>query len=70
MRKQLSKTKKGRILSLLLANLTEATLMYYVFLEGYCFFFLCGVLHGAAGKGPEKEKVSRQVRRNKNRKKK
>lgn len=58
------------ILALLLANLTEATLMYYVFLEGYCFFFLCGVLHGAAGKGLEKKKVSRQARRNKDRKKK
>ena len=58
------------ILSLLLANMTEATLMYYHFLEGYAFFFLCGILHGAVNEAPKEVKLSRQAIRKKNRKKK
>lgn len=58
------------ILALLIANMTEATLLYYVFLEGYCFFFLCGIIHGAVNDAPAGKKLSRQAQRNKDRKKK
>lgn len=36
------------ILMLLLANMVEAILVFYHFPNGYIFFFLCGILHGAA----------------------
>ena len=58
------------ILSLLLANLTEATLLYYHFLTGYVFFFLCGMLHGAVSDAPAGNKLSRQALRKKSRRKK
>lgn len=58
------------ILTLVLANLTEATLLYYHFLSGYVFFFLCGYLHGAVNDPLQPKKLNRQALRQKARKKK
>ena len=39
------------VLALALANTMEACLIFYDYLGGYVFFFLCGMIHGAAGRG-------------------
>ena len=39
------------MLTLAAVNMVEAYLIFYDFLGGYVFFFLCGLIHGAAKRG-------------------
>lgn len=52
------------VLALMLGNMAEATLMFYQFITGHAFFFLCGWIYGCMGYD-EKPIANRQQRRRK-----
>ena len=58
------------IMALMLANMMEATLEFYDFINHYAFFLLCGLLYGKVNEPIRVKTLSRQEIRNKERKKK
>ena len=57
------------ILSLMLANMMEATLVFYDYINHYVFFLLCGMLYGKVNEPIQVRRLSRQEVRNRERKK-
>ena len=58
------------IISLMLANMMEATLVFYDYINHYVFFLLCGLVYGKVNEPIQVKTLSRQAMRNKQRKKK
>ena len=58
------------IISMMLANMMEATLVFYDYINHYVFFLLCGLVYGKVNEPIQLKTLSRQAIRNKQRKKK
>lgn len=58
------------IMAMMLANMMEATLEFYDFINHYAFFLLCGMLYGKVNEPVQVKTLSRQEIRKKERKKK
>ena len=57
------------IMTLMIANMMEATLVFYDYINHYAFFLLCGMLYGKVNEPVQIRQLSRQEIRNKERKK-
>ena len=58
------------VIALMLANMMEATLVFYDYINHYVFFLLCGLIYGKVNEPIRLKPISRQAARNKERKKK